>query len=150
AEQQAIDTARGLERAAALEKLAGSRLALLHLVTSRRAGGDGKETAIERIRKVLGQEGGAVGMAIVTGLGGKVVGVTASKDETRSSVIDLPELTPERLAGLLVGTDAGKPAGWIGAYFINYLDGEERTSRWPEWTGAIDGLGPELWRLFAG
>ena len=38
----------------------------------------------------------------------------------------MPDLTPERLAGVLVGTDAGKPAGWIGAYFINYLDGEER------------------------
>jgi CHAT domain-containing protein len=151
AEQQAVDAARGVERAAALEKLAGSRLALLDLVKSGTSSGAGKaETAIERVRKVLGHEGGAVVMPIVTGLGGKLVVVTAVGDGTRASVVDLPDLTPERLAGVLIGTDAGKPAGWIGAYFINYLDGEERDSRWPEWTGAIDGLGPELWRLFAG
>jgi len=151
AEQRAVDAARGVERAAALEKLAGSRLLLLDLVRSGTSGRDGKaETAIERVRKVLGQEGGAVVMPIVTGLGGKLVVVTAAGDGTRASVVDLPDLTPERLAGVLIGTDAGKPAGWIGAYFINYLDGEERGSRWPEWTGAIDGLGPELWRLFAG
>ena len=96
------------------------------------------------------QEGGAVVMPIVTGLGGKLVVVTAAGDGTRASVVDLPDLTPERLAGVLVGTEPGKPAGWIGAYFINYLDGEERSRRWPEWTAAIDGLGPQLWRLFAG
>ncbi|HEU0060929.1 MAG TPA: CHAT domain-containing protein [Hyphomicrobiaceae bacterium] len=151
AEQQAIDTARGVERAAALEKLAASRLALLQLVTSGAPRGDGKaETTIARVRKVLGQEGGAVVMPIVTALGGKLVVVTVTADGTRASVVDLPDLTPERLAGVLIGTEAGKPAGWIAAYFINYLDGEERASRWPEWTGAIDGLGPELWRLFAG
>ena len=151
AEQQAVDAARGVERAAALEKLAGSRLALLDLVRSGTSAGEGKaETAIERVRKVLGQEDSAVVMPIVTGLGGKLVVVTAARDGARASVVDLPDLTPERLAGVLIGTDAGKPAGWIGAYFINYLDGEERASRWPEWTGAIDRLGPELWRLFAG
>ena len=151
AEQQAVDAARGVERAAALEKLAGSRLALLDLVRSGTSVGEGKaETAIQRVRKVLGQEDGAVVMPIVTGLGGKLVVVTAARDGTRASVVDLPDLTPERLAGVLIGTDAGKPAGWIGAYFINYLDSEERANRWPEWTGAIDGLGPELWRLFAG
>jgi CHAT domain-containing protein/tetratricopeptide (TPR) repeat protein len=151
AEQQAVDAARGVERAAALEKLAGSRLALLDLVRSGTSGTIGKVgTAIERVRKLLGQTGGAVVMPIVTGLGGKLIVVTAAEDGTRASVVDLPDLTPERLAGVLIGTDAGKPAGWIGAYFINYLDGEERDSRWAEWTGAIDGLGSELWRLFAG
>ena len=93
------------------------------------------------------QEGGAVVMPIVTGLGGKLVVVTAAGEGTRASVVDLPDLTPERLAGVLVGTEPGKPAGWIAAYFINYLDGEERSRRWPEWTAAIDGLGPQLWRL---
>jgi CHAT domain-containing protein/tetratricopeptide (TPR) repeat protein len=150
-EQQAVDAAHGVERAAALQKLAGSRLALLDLVRSGTSARDGKaESVIARVRKVLGQEGGAVVIPIVTGLGGKLIVVTAVGDGTRASVVDLPGLTPERLAGLLIGTEPGKPAGWIGAYFINYLDGQERASRWAEWTGAIDGLGPELWRLFAG
>src|SRR6185503_18578313 len=69
AEQQAVDAARGVERAAALEKLAGSRLALLDLVRSGTSGTIGKVgTAIERVRKLLGQTGGAVVMPIVTGL----------------------------------------------------------------------------------
>lgn len=150
AEQQAADTGSGLDRAPALEKLAASRQALLDLV---RGGSsrDGKaKTAIEQARRVLGQEGGAVVMPIVTGLGGKLIVVTSTRDGTRPSVVDLPDLTPERLAGVLVGTEAGKLAGWIGAYLINYLDGEEQSRRWPQWTGAIDGLGPDLWRLFAG
>ena len=67
-----------------------------------------------------------------------------------ASVVDLPDLTTQRLAQVLIGPEADKPAGWIGAYFINYLDGEERSRRWPEWTGAITSLGPELWHLFAG
>jgi len=150
AEQQVVDAARGVERVAALEKLARSRRALLDLVRSGTSGDGKAETAIERVRKVLAQEGGAVAMPIVTGLGGKLVVLTAAGDGTRASVVDLPDLTPERLAGVLIGTVADKPAGWIGAYFINYLDGEERSRRWPEWTGAITDLGPELWRLFAG
>ena len=150
AEQQAADAAHGVERAAALEKLAGSRQALLALIRSGTAGDGKAEAAVARVRKVLGQEGGAVVMPIVTGLGGKLVVVTAAGEGTRASVVDLPDLTPERLAGVLVGTEPGKPAGWIAAYFINYLDGEERSRRWPEWTAAIDGLGPQLWRLLAG
>ena len=150
AEQQVVDAARGVERAAALEKLARSRQALLELVRSGTSGNGKAETVLERVGKVLGQEGGAVAMPIVTGLGGKLVVVTAAGDGTRASVVDLPDLTTQRLAGVLIGTEADKPAGWIGAYFINYLDGEERNRRWPEWTGAITSLGPELWRLFAG
>ena len=150
AEQHAADGAHGVERAAALEKLAGSRQALLGLIRSGTAGDGKAEAAVARVRKVLGQEGGAVVMPIVTGLGGKLVVVTAVGGGTRASIVDLPDLTPERLAGVLVGTEPGKPAGWIAAYFINYLDGEERSRRWPEWTAAIDGLGPQLWRLLAG
>ena len=84
AEQQAVDAARGVERAAALEKLAGSRQALLDLSQERDSAGDGKaEAAIARVRKVLGQEGGAVVMPIVTGLGGKLVVVTAARRRRR-------------------------------------------------------------------
>jgi CHAT domain-containing protein len=49
---------------------------------------------------------------------------------------------------LLVGTRDGVLAGWLGAYFVNYLQGNELDRRWPEWTGAIDRIGPELWSLF--
>jgi hypothetical protein len=40
--------------------------------------------------------------------------------------------------------------GWRGAYGINYFDGDELNRRWPEWIGAVGGIGPELWQLVGG
>src|SRR5262245_20421419 len=89
-------------------------------------------------------------MPIVTGLGSKIVVMTNAGAGKNLAVIDVPELTPERLSVLLVGPANSPPAGWIGAYFINYVEAEEQLKRWPEWLAAIDGLGGELWQLFAG
>ena len=63
------------------------------------------------------------------------------------TVLDLPELTTDRLNVLLRG-DSNKAGGWLGAYNINYLPEAEQDQRWPEWLAAVGDLGPELWRLF--
>jgi CHAT domain-containing protein/tetratricopeptide (TPR) repeat protein len=63
-------------------------------------------------------------------------------------VLDLPELTTDRLNALLLGDD--KSGGWRGAYSINHLPDVEFERRWPEWLAAIDGLGPQLWALLGG
>src|SRR5690606_18851448 len=90
----------------------------------------------------------AIAMPVVTELGTKLLVVTKTAAQARDvAVVDLPALTTERLSHLLVGAGDGPPAGWIGAYFINYLDRAERDRRWPEWTAAIDRLGHELWDL---
>jgi CHAT domain-containing protein len=147
--QQAAEAARGVERTEALERVAASRQEMLALLGSSGPAGNAAGSAIEHARRLLADGAGAVVMPIVTGLGGMLLVVTAAADGKGVSAADLPELRPDRLAALLVGAEAGKPGGWIAAYFVNYLDEPERSRRWPEWTGAIENLGPQLWRLFA-
>lgn len=138
---QAIDAAQGgADRAAALEKLIALRQELLDLVKS--AGNSGAGTALAEAR-ALTTSGSVIVMPIVTGQGTKILTLAGKS----LAVIDLPELTTVRLSQVLVGRSDGPPAGWIGAYFINYLSGAEQNRRWPEWTAAVDDLGPELWRL---
>jgi CHAT domain-containing protein/tetratricopeptide (TPR) repeat protein len=147
AEQQAVEAAQGTERAAAIKRLVALRRELLGLVKSSSQGGPKRDVALAEARGVAAA-GGAVVMPILTEFGGKLMVLAKVTDGRGLTVIDLPELTTERLAALLIGAGDGPPAGWIGAYFVNYLSGAEQNRRWPEWLAAIDGLGPELWRLF--
>ena len=143
---ETANTARGNERAAALEKLAALRQQVLALVKDGSKGGT--QSGLSEAHAIAAS-GGAVVVPVVTGLGGKILVMTATGGARTVSIIDLPELTTERLAQVLIGSGSGSLGGWLGAYFINYLDRAEQIRRWPEWTGAIDNLGPELWRLFA-
>ena len=145
--QQLVEMAQGADRAAALEKLVALRQELLNLVKSRQSTLSGPATAVAEARG-LAATGGTIAMPIVTGLGTKIVLMSNATSGKRLTVIDLPELTPERLSVLLIGPPSAPPAGWVAAYFINYLDVDEQLRRWPEWLSAIDGLGPELWQLF--
>jgi CHAT domain-containing protein/tetratricopeptide (TPR) repeat protein len=146
AEHRVVDAAVGTDRAVALEKLIVLRQELLDLVKI--AGNSSGGSALVQAR-ALTAPGGVIAMPIVTGLGAKILVATTAVDGKALAVVDLPELTMIRLSQMLVGQDVEPIGGWIGAYFINYLDGAEQNRRWPEWTAAIDGLGPELWRLFA-
>ena len=140
------ETATGTDRAAALEQLATKRQALLALVNDVGAGDEGRETAIAEARR-FAASGGAVVIPLVTEHGGKLIVVTAPVGNSDITVIDLPDLTPPRLSALLAGPTGEPASGWIAAYFVNYLQGEEQTRRWPEWLAAVDRLGPALWRL---
>ncbi len=145
AEKQAVETLQGSERADALTKLASLRQEVLALAKS---GGKGKtETALGEARAIAAQ-GGAVVVPVVTSFGGKLLVMTNAGHRSKVSIIDLPELTTKRLSQVLIGSGDGAPGGWLGAYFVNYLDGDEQQKRWPEWLAAIDQLGPELWQLF--
>ena len=145
---QIVETAHGSDRAAALEKLIVLRQELLNLVKSRRPALSGPATALVEARE-LAATGTVVAMPVVTGLGTKIA-IMTNEMAGGLAVIDLPELTPERLSVLLIGPANAPPAGWIGAYFVNYLDADVRLKRWPEWLAAIEGLGPELWHLYGG
>jgi CHAT domain-containing protein len=146
AEQDAA-AAHGTERAEALDRLAGLRRELLALVKN--ASGTNTASALSRARTAV-TAGGAVAMPVVTRQGGKILIVTGAKDEKAPTVVDVPELTTQRLSDLLAGTDSGTMSGWLRAYFINYMQGEQFDREWPDWLAAIDALGPDLWRLFAG
>ena len=145
-EHRVVDAAVGTDRAAALEKLIVLRQELLNLVKSA-GNSSGGQTLVQA--RALTATGSVIAMPIVTGLGAKILVATTAADGKALAVVDLPELTTMRLTQVLVGQGVEPIGGWIGAYFINYLDGAEQNRRWPEWTAAIDGLGPELWRLVA-
>ncbi len=147
--QEAADAARGTELAAAIDKLIALRRELFALVDG--AGkGIGEEThALAEARRVAAA-GGTVVMPVVTDFGGRLLVVSAAKAGTELTVLDVPALNTSSLTELLVGPKDVPNTGWIGAYFVNYLEGQDAERRWPEWTAGIDRIGPDLWRLFGG
>jgi CHAT domain-containing protein/tetratricopeptide (TPR) repeat protein len=135
------DTTRGSDRTTALAQLVALRQQVLQLV---QAGETHAQSAMKEAHAVAAS-GGAVAVPIITAQGAKLLVMTKGGFV---SIVDLPELTTARLQQVLIGAGSGEVlGGWLGAYFVNYLSGDEMQKRWPEWLGAIDGLGPELWRL---
>jgi CHAT domain-containing protein len=143
-EEQAYETATGPAKAAMLQQLVALRGEVLELVQS--AGTGAKDDPVAR---ALGHipAGGALVMPLATGVGGKLLILAAPKDGGPSlTAVDLPQLTTAAIDRLLRGDD-GK-GGWLGAFNLQYLDGEERARRIPDWLSAIEGIGGEVWRLF--
>jgi CHAT domain-containing protein len=102
-------------------------------------------------------EGGAIVAPLITVIGGKVLLVTGEKDTATDTtvvavprVIDLPDLTTARLNEIMIGRHAPKIGGWFGAYAIQDLPEAESEKRFEQWIDAIESIGPDLWRLFAG
>jgi CHAT domain-containing protein len=91
-------------------------------------------------------EGGAIVAPLITKVGGKVLLVTRSKDSPNLSVIDLPDLTTSGMNEIMNGhADDSKTIGWLGAYKL-----QDQLTHYSEWIAAIETIGPDLWRLFAG
>lgn len=143
---RAVDAAQGTERVAAIEKLSILRQELLDLVKQSGATNSVARPALSRARQLVDART-AVALPVVTKLGGKVLLMTKSQNGVNLTAVDLPSLGTDQLAKLLIGPNDGPPAGWLGAYFINYLDAADQNQRWSEWLGAIDALGSELWHL---
>jgi CHAT domain-containing protein/tetratricopeptide (TPR) repeat protein len=147
--QEAADAAQGTARADAIDRLIGLRRELFALVDRDDKGGAAPVSALAEARRIAAA-GGIVVMPVVTDLGAKLLIVGAAKPGVDVTVLDVPDLSTGRLVEVLVGPPSAPNTGWIGAYLVNYMDGQEAERRWPEWIAAIDGIGPELWRLFAG
>lgn len=147
--QEAADAAQGTERGAAIDRLIGLRRELFAIVDQAGKGGAARSSALAEARRIAAA-GGAVVMPVVTDLGARLAVVTAAKAGEDVTVVDVPGLNTMRLAELLIGQKDAPHSGWIGAYFVNYMDGPEAKQRWPEWIAAIDRIGPELWGLFGG
>ncbi len=144
--EDAVGAAAGTDRATAIEHLGTLRRELLQLVKASGASEDRSAVALAEARRIAAT-GGAVAIPIVTNLGGRLI-VVSGTDDPKAVVIDIPDLTLERLSTVLAGPDGTTGAGWTGAYFANYFEGEEKAKRWPQWLAAIEDLGPALWRLF--
>jgi CHAT domain-containing protein/tetratricopeptide (TPR) repeat protein len=145
--QEAADAAQGTERAAAIDRLIALRRELFAIVDHGGKGAATRTSALAEARRIAAA-GATVVMPVVTDLGARLLVVTAAKAGEEITVVDVPALTTMRLAELLVGPKDVPNSGWIGAYFVNYMDGPEAKRRWPEWIAAIDRIGPQLWDLF--
>jgi CHAT domain-containing protein/tetratricopeptide (TPR) repeat protein len=175
---RAVAEAQGTARAAAVERLAGLRQELLALVKEADASGDGAASALAQARALLAKGGAVVvpivsgvgGKIVIVTRGARSPapgsdtvarrqggartarsgpGAMGSDPQSLTPlVLDLPDLTTDKLNALLLGDD--KSGGWRGAYSINHLPDAEFERRWPEWLAAIDGLGPQLWTLLGG
>ena len=147
-ETQAYGTARGLDRAAALDRLALLRGELLGMLQSADRSQAEVAGGTLAVAERLVPEGGAIVVPIVTAVGTKVLLLVSSADGHPLRVLDLPELTTARVDKLMRGDGRiGAGGGWLGAFRIQYLPAAELNARIREWTETI---GPELWRLFAG
>jgi CHAT domain-containing protein len=146
-QKRLADTEQGSAQVDALTQLASLREQTLALVKS---GGQGNAATALSEARAIAASGGAVVVPVVTEYGGKLLVMTRQGLKTDVAIVDLPKLTTQQLAQVLIGSFDGPPAGWIAAYFVNYLSAEEQQKHWPEWTAAIDNVGPQLWGLFAG
>jgi len=141
------ETATGPARAAALDRLAARRGALLALIDRPNARHAGRG-ALSLVEKLL-PENGAVAIQIVTRAGAKILiashgsGPLSHGPPARPmlTILDLPDLTAERMYEVL--------RDWLAAYAINYEPNPDG-GRWNEWLSAVGGIGPKLWDLFAG
>jgi CHAT domain-containing protein/tetratricopeptide (TPR) repeat protein len=135
-------------------------------------------TDIADAAQQLLDDGGAIVTPVVTAIGTKFLITTLKGATVDITVIDLPELTEQRLAEFVgAGNGSGAERGWLTSYRANrtihdllesmatdiYLarivprlnvELGQKEARlkglWREWYGAIEGLGPTLWSHFAG
>lgn len=141
---------KGAEGAQELLHLAQLRSALSGLLQEGMANKTASGGAMILARSLL-PKGGAIVAPIITGLGAKIMIVANTVRGANINILDLPELTTEKLRTLLRGDGrVGASGGWLGAYAIQYLPWPEQGARLGEWRSAIDGIGPALWKLFAG
>lgn len=146
--QQAVEKAQGLSRAAAIDKQAALRQELLGIVKLASQHGGGQGSALATARNALAGSGALV-VPVISELGTSMLVVSAAPGRENISIVDLPDDTSEKLFVLLRGPrNDPRLTGWIGAYFINQLPDAEFRRRKSEWLDAIEGVGPDLWRLF--
>lgn len=146
--QQVAEMAQGVARAAAIEKLVAVRQELLEVVKPAAKQAGGPDFAIAKARHVLAGSGALI-VPVITQLGASIIIVPATPDRGGVRHVSLPDDTGEKLFVLLRGPrNDPNLTGWLGAYFINQLPSAEFEDRKPDWMAAIQGIGPELWRLF--
>jgi CHAT domain-containing protein len=135
------ETSTGIDGANALNELGKLRRELEDLLKEAFAQNAPAGGAMAFARALL-PDGGAIVAPIITGIGSKLMIVTAGKDGPLASTLDLPELTTGRIDQLMRG-DGKKNSGWTGAYQLQGRDARQ-------WLSAIERIGPDLWTLLAG
>jgi CHAT domain-containing protein len=148
----AYEAASGAAKASTLQKLIGAREELLQLV--QQSSGNVAASSPDFVARTLGHvpTGGALVLPVTTAVGGKLLILTHGKDGPSLTAIDLPGLTSGAVNRTLRGdgSKTGAGGGWLGAFNIQYLPPDQRGERIQEWLAAIETIGEDLWKLFAG
>lgn len=143
------ETAAGQERASLLDKLFAQRQELLTLVQAAGAKG-GKETGGDVLATSAVPAGGVIVAPVITSRGAKLLVLAASTKGKPLTIVDLPGLTTAQVDKLMRGDGTvGASGGWLGAFNVQYLPSDQLNARIGEWTGAVENIGREIWRLFA-
>jgi CHAT domain-containing protein len=141
-----LQRVEGMERAGVLDRLARLRGELAGLIALSEAR-TGRGDALAQAGRICA-DGGIVVAPILTEIGGKVFIVTPTQDRMRPAldIIDLPELTTERLKLLMRGDAGGHAGGWLSGFARDVAWHESKTRM----TRAIENIGEQLWSLLAG
>lgn len=143
-----LEKAEGTARGASLDRLITQRRELLALVQKAEATVAPSGGAFALARELV-RQGRVVVAPVITRVGAKFLIVNSINGSSELTILDLPNLTTDRLDVLMRGERKdGGMGGWLAAYNINYIEDQaEQNKRWPEWMAAIDDLGTALWRL---
>ena len=138
----------GLQRTETLDHLAPLRAELAGLLAkSEEQAGKSKPLAEA---KRLCADGAVIVAPIVTAVGGKlfIAARALDQDHDRPSlvVVDLPDLTGERMKSLMHGTTGRADEGWLSAFAREIASTERRRRS----VRAIENIGSKLWTLLAG
>jgi CHAT domain-containing protein/tetratricopeptide (TPR) repeat protein len=144
------ETADGPPRLTAIEHAISLREALHALAEETPLASEADRPNAASLLDELSLKGRAIVAPIVTGVGGKLIIVTELGGRKSLRLLDFPDLTTTRLNQYLYGARTDVTAGWIGAYFVQYLEPPVQRARLAEWRNAVEDVGPVLWDMFVG
>jgi hypothetical protein len=122
-----VEMTHGIGGTQALQRLVELRRELGRLLEKGLPKGP-SASGVAALARTLLAPGGAIVAPIITGIGGKILIISAATDGLTTSVLDLPDLTTGRLDELFLGDrQKNEIGGWLGAYTVQYLGWREQT-----------------------
>lgn len=149
AETRIMIEAMGHDRNAAVDRLTALRQEVEALI---KLGEPSPRSYIETLTAAgkMVSPSGVLVAPVTTKCGGKIFLLTAHTNGSRVTVIQLPELTSQRVETIILGNPRNNPRAWLPAYFTNHLPSDQRHIHIGNWLTAIKAIGVDIWQLFAG
>jgi CHAT domain-containing protein len=144
------ETTDGPLRLAAIEHAISLRDELHKFAKETSLASEAGEQNTASLLREFSLKGRAIVAPIITEVGGKLIIVSDVGGHASLRLLDIPSLTTARLNRYLYGARTDVTAGWVGSYFVQYLEPPVQKVRLAEWQNAIRDVGPALWDLFVG
>jgi CHAT domain-containing protein/tetratricopeptide (TPR) repeat protein len=147
-QSRVLEQVSGLQRTDTLDRLAQLRAELSGLVGKSEAR-TGKSDPLAEAARVCAN-GAVIVVPIVTDVGGKLFIVAPAlergHDQPRLIVVNLPDLTSERMKALMRGEAGHQDEGWLSAFArdIAFAERKRRSVR------AVENIGGQLWTSLVG